>query len=220
MVLCVGYVLNITEHHTSILWYAMLMALWLAWGPASTTAISRVDRMFRFVLVAVLIEQAAWTAHAAYYDIRGPFDGGLAAYQFLESQPRKGDTGLAGSHAVSMQPYSATNLFFNQSTRYIPWQEGRDAEDHLDQLVSQRPAFIVDSESGAGNVIWSYQFKLKRFVPNWDTIGNGTYLEAHGYHLTHKFCGLQPSHFGFSNLICIDFYEPTHAVAVSDASRK
>lgn len=218
VVLCVVRLLSMTEHHTSILWCALLATLWLAWGPASTTVVVRVDVMFRLVLIAVLIEQAGWMAHDAYCDIRGPFDGGLAAYQFLESQSGKTDTAIVNGGAVSMQPYSRTNLFFNQSTSYNPNKENHDPEDHLDQLITQHPAFIVDSEFGSGDVIWGFQFRP--FLPNWYKTGNGSYLKAHNYRETHRFCGFQPHHFGIANVICQVIYEPTSAVVASDAAHK
>ena len=207
-VLLFGYLLGMGEHHASIAFVALIAVLWCAWNHTAPTRPHRLDLAFQILLLAVLLEQAAWTAHAAIYDIRQPFDGGLAASRFLEAQHPRRTIGTLDFNAVSIEPWFPHNIFSNQPTAYFPWRLHRNPVDGIAETVAARTPILIDSESGTGDVVPANQ--IFPSIPTWtqDDDPRRTYLLSHAYIETHRFCGLQPARFGFSQAICQVIYQP------------
>lgn len=208
-VLVAGYYLGLSEHHTSIIAVAIIVPLWLSWNRNPIPPSARLHRVFQVVLLVVLIEQMAWTAYAAVYDIRQPFDGSVAAAHFILPKVNKYRVASIGIEPLSIQPYARHNIFYNQSSTYWPWRLGVDPDSHLAEVVAQHPDFILDGEAFTGNIILPDQIVFQR--SHWsiyDLRDKPAYLWEHGYHETHRFCGLQPAHFGFCKETCEVVYEP------------
>jgi hypothetical protein len=209
IVLLGGYFLGFSEHHTSVLWTTIVIALWLTWSRVSPIAPTRYDLIFQFILIAVLIEQLAWTGFATIYDTNNPFDGSVAAATFII--PQTGEHTVAGFnfHSISIQPYASRNVYFNQPTTYWPWKSSANTDSNLSETLAKHPDFILDGEGYYGDTNWANQI-LPR-TPHWvraDTSVSAGYLQEHGYYETHRFCGRQPAHFGFSEQICEVIYQP------------
>lgn len=209
VVLIGGHYLGIGEHHTSIIATAIIVALWLTWNRSFAFVPRKFDMIFQIVLLAVLIEQVAWTAHAAVYDIRQPFDGSKNAARFIIPKANHLHVASIGIEPLSIQPYASHNVFDNQSSTYWPWRRGVDPDSHLAETVAQHPDFILDGEAFTGDTILADQILLQ-FPHGWiyDLRDKSTYLREHGYRETHRFCGLQPAHFGFGKKTCEVIYEP------------
>lgn len=160
----------------------------------------------------VLIEQLCWTVLAARADVFGHFSGSQDAARFIASIDSKPVAGF-GFYDVEAQPYFKRSAFFNQPVGYWWWSSTGNPNLSAREVVAQRPPYIVYGESISGNVKWWYQLlpKPQKQVPK-DADGIVPYLTAHGYVETHRFCGRQPAHFGFSEETCQDIFElnPAH----------
>jgi hypothetical protein len=221
VVLLGSYILGFNEHHSLVLWTALLASLWLTWGGIHVEKSQRPDRIFHIILLLVLIEQVAWTGHAASFDAAHPFDGGLAASRFLMSDDPQKRVASVTFFAVSMQPYRSKTMFYNQATSYWPWKRvasidspssSAQTDPRLAEVVAEHPALIVDGEAYTGDANWYNE--IIAIYPRWDRGGPNVvarYLQEHGYRETHRFCGLQPSHFGFSMGTCEVVYEPNNS---------
>jgi hypothetical protein len=202
-------VLPFSEHHTSVLWAAIIVTLWLTWQRIDSQEKIKFDSVFAVVLLAVLVQQIAWTAFAATYDLHHPFDGSVEAAQYLETNA--GGRAIAGFnyHSIGLAAFAPRNLYFNQSTAYWPWSCAADSDARIAVALSQHPQFVVAGESYDGDVSWRNQILKEK--PAWtrnDEDGIAAMLETHGYRPTHRFCGNQPAQFGFSEQSCEVIYEP------------
>lgn len=203
-----GRFLGVGEHQANIVTAALIIALWLGWSrPVSLSR--RSELLFQIVVLAVLVEQAAWTAHAAIYDIRQPFDPSVATARFI--LPRAGKARIANIafEPLSVLPYTSHSIFFNQKTTYWPWRQGFNPDSFIPQTVAQHPDYILDSEPVTGDTLEKDQImeQWPHGMP-YDPRDKASYLREHGYHETHRFCGAQPAQFGFYSFTCYVVYEP------------
>lgn len=209
LILAAGQYLGMGDHHTSLIAVTIVLALWLTWSNVPATTPNSLDRVFQFVLLAVLIEQMAWTAHAAIYDIREPFDGSKDAAQFIIPKADHYRVAAIGVDDLAIEPYAPHNIFYNESSTYWPWRVGNNPEDHVPEIVAQHPDFILDSDSFSGDTLINNQLTRSSSPgQNFDLRDKSGYLLQHGYHETHRFCGRQPAHFGFARETCLVVYEP------------
>jgi hypothetical protein len=202
-------ILPFNEHHTAVFWTAIVATLWLTWARIAPKEKSLVDGIFIGVLLAVLVQQIAWTAFAARYDLNQPYDGSAQAAQFLIDNA--GGRAVAGFnyHSIGLEPYVVQKLYTNQETTYWPWSCAADSDAKIHETLASKPAFVVAGESYDGDVSWRNQIVKEK--PAWvrnDEDGIAEDLQAHGYRSTHRFCGQQPAQFGFSEKTCELIYEP------------
>ena len=203
-----GRFMGIGEHHMSVVTAALIVTLWLTWSrPASISR--RSELLFQFVLLVVLIEQAAWTAHAAAYDIRQPFDPSIATAHFILPKADKYRIASIGFEPLAVLPYASHNIFFNQTTTYWPWKQGLNPDVHIAQTIAEHPDFVLNGETNTEDTLMTDQM-MEQLAHNqpYSLRGIVGYLREHGYHETHRFCGLQPAQFGFYRKTCDVVYEP------------
>lgn len=208
IVLIGGHYLGMGEHHVSIITAALIVPLWLAWScPASISR--RSEFFFQLVLLVVLVEQAAWTAHAAVYDISQPFDGSIATAHFILPKANKYRIANIDFDEIGILPYTSQKIFYNQSTTYWPWEQGLNPDTDFAQAVAQHPDFILDGEVYTEDTMIDDQI-IEQVPHDWpyELRDKAAYLREHGYHETHRFCGLQPAQFGFYRKTCNVVYEP------------
>lgn len=206
--LAAAKLLPFNEHHMLVVWTAILCSLWLAYSlrPAEKNLF---EGLWTAVLLLVLVQQVAWTAFAAGYDWREPFDGGAAAARFIETHAQNASWAAFNYHAVDAQPYAAQNPFVNWPTSYWTWSCTGEARLELAKTLDRRPRYILLGESYDGNVSWRNQIVAAK--SSWqrnDEDGLGEILFRHGYRPTQRFCGRQPMHFGFSEQSCEVVFEP------------
>jgi hypothetical protein len=206
-------VLPFNEHHVCVLWCAVVAVLWLGWNHMPSGPATRTDLALASVLILVLAEQLCWTGFACGFDWFHPFSGSENAARWIQAQP--GERRMAGFnyHSVAVQPYMGKNIYANQSTAYWPWSTSNDPDAHVIEALARQPEIVVEGESYDGNVSWRNQIVEER--PAWkrnDPDGIGDYLLAHGYMATHRFCGCQPSHLGFSEMTCQVIYQTAEPV--------
>ena len=208
MILLAGHYLGMGEHHMSLITAALIVALWVGWNrPASISRRSEI--IFQVILLAVLVEQVAWTAHAAAYDIQEPFDGSIATAHFILPKVGKYRIASIGFEPLAVLPYTSHNIYYNQTTTYWPWKRFLNPDDDLAQVVAGHPDFILDGEARTADTMMADQIMTQ--VPRdwpYDPHDRAGYLREHGYRETHRFCGFQPVQFSFYRETCDLIYEP------------
>jgi hypothetical protein len=199
--------LAFSTHHASLPLTALVATLWIAWDVAAAPIRSDwKDRTFAAVLLIVMVEQIGWTAAAVRLGMRVPFDGSRDAAQFIATEV--GSQSIAGFeyYSVAVEPYFESRVFPNQDTAYWPWRNAIDPDNHLPQVVQERPAYILLGERFEGTVN-QYGPPLPQSVREAPSALH-RYIAEHGYHVTHRFCGTQPAHFGNSEEICEVIFQP------------
>lgn len=209
----IGPKLYINPHHAMMWWFGLLGLIWTAWpsggNPGRT---SRIDFAFHVILGIVLAQQVAFGAHALYFDNRYAFDGGEAAERFITQAAPAGTVVGYTFFPVSLQPYSRTNLFMNQSATYERWKK-QDAIDLAIETVDKiHPRMVVIGESYSGtrdfdNQIIPVNLPGKLLDPG----DEQRYLLGHGFVETHRFCGNQPIDFSTYEKVCQIIFEPVVA---------
>ena len=216
-----AFLLSLGDHHTFLIPITVMAVAWIAWADhAPAAASSSWNRAFVLVFAAVLVEQAAWTVHAARFDIRHPFDPGKAAAEFLLPRAPAHRIANLAFDDTAIEPYADQNLFSNQHSAYWPWKSSEDTDSlrSIAETVRRHPDFIVDAEVRIGTV--SPQKQITRAGTSWTIMGpvepkKYVLLHQYGYFETHRFCGLQPAQFHYSRIGCDVIYEPTQVRAAA-----
>lgn len=204
-----GHFLGAGEHHVNIVTAATVVALWFGWSRSESTSRS-IELIFQVLLLAVFVEQIGWTAHAAAYDIRYPFDPSVELAHFIIPRAVDGSVANIAFEPLAVLPYTSRNIFFNQHTSYWTWKRGTDPDSYIVQTVEQHPRYILDAENSFADTIEPDQ--IMEQVPHgmsYELHDNRAYLQAHGYRQTHRFCSLEPAQFGFYKQTCDVVYEPS-----------
>ena len=206
----IGPKLYISPHHAMMWWFALLGLIWTAWPGVETASRSgRIDMAFQLILAVVLVQQVVFAAHALCFDHRNAFDGGEAAERFVTQSAANGAVAAYTFFPVSMQPYSRTNLFLNRPTTYERWRQNDSSDLSIERVGLHHPKMVVVGETYSGtrdaySQIVPMNVQGRLLVP----ADERTYLTAHGYVESHRFCGDQPINFGTYEKVCQIIFEP------------
>jgi hypothetical protein len=201
------------EHHMVVLSSALVAALWITSAAENareaTGKRSRIGLAFSALLLVVLAEQIGWTVSAIRLSAATPFDGSKQAADFIATSVSPSPIAGFVFYSVGVQPYFAQSAFSNQRHGYWPWSTISDPNLDLQNVVAQRPPFILVGERTSGEAIFMNQL-LPTPMPSGGAFSAGVsdYILANGYWPTHSFCGKQPNHSSFSEQICETIYEP------------
>jgi hypothetical protein len=202
--------LPFNEHHSIVVWAALIAVIWLSAEGQEAVANQhrrRRQTIFGVLLLAITIEQTAWTAAAAF--AKAPFDDSLQTERFLSEQTRGRRVASFDYHTVTVLPFTAQPAFFNQRTTYWTWMLRDNTMQSQVEAVATRPDFILVGHGYLGDALWRNQIlpvKTTWIRDQPDLIS--PYLDAHGYRETQRFCGNQPAHFGVSETDCTVVFEP------------
>lgn len=197
--------------HAGMLWVALLASLWITW-PAERLTTGRglgFRRIFAALLLLVALDQAWWTAHAVWSDIHQPYSGDVAMARFLAAQPP--GTRIAGFyyHSVGPAAFFAHPIYFNQPHSYWLWSSHVRTDPSAPATLATHPDLIVIGgfNSSPRNAtitddwIAPDRADLNR-IPLNDDYGILPYAEAHGYRVTHRFCGRSFMRDGYAEELC------------------
>lgn len=217
LVLVGGYLIRFADHHISLVWTAVVAGAWITFSDNSLTTEKRwITRSLVAVSTLVLIEQLCWTLVAANPNRRDPFSESQECARFIASVVRSKPIAGFGFFSVASQPYFPQPVFFNQPKGYWPWNSIDNPNLRVREVVGQKPPYILFGEIYYLSEGWRHQLVPKSgpkdHEPGTDQFVE--YLTTHGYSETHRFCGRQPAHFGYSEETCQVIYEPETAPEV------
>jgi hypothetical protein len=215
MMMALGQILWVTDHHAGMILIALLAAIWIAaLDPAAASrALSPIGVAFTAIFALVLALQVGWTAVCIHKDLRGNYDPGRETAEYLQQHPVARTAGF-DFWQVSIQPYFDRNPFFNIPTRYWAWSWNADPDYYYRDTVALRPDRIVYSVEFPGDGLMRNQWVPVQPPPTladqktlpWDLLLQ--YFHAHGYVETHRFCGDRFSRLRYSFRVCDLILEP------------
>ncbi len=210
----VGEALWIADHHTGMLWIALLTAIWLAASePLRTTTAGRLDRSFVVLLTLVCAGQIAWSVVSIRNDIYKPYDPSAQTAGYLHAHPHP----LMASfdfETVGVEPYFAANPFFNFRHAYWVWNTGENPDGNHFTTLEQHPGLVLFTEDrlapGFMHNDWVPFSATDTQSEDRDRARNPIILDlaAHGYRETHRFCGQRFMRFSASYQTCNLIFEP------------
>lgn len=203
--------------HAGMLWESEVAALWLTW-PAAPAAGARARWLQRATLAALILcclDQVWWTAHSVGGDMRGPYSGDVAMARFLKARgPGKRIAGFY-YHSIGVAAWFDHPIFYNQPTAYWVWSRRLRIDQEAAATIATHPDLIVVGEwewsARNGNISddWSpIDPRELHQVPRNDLYRIVPYAEAHGYHITHRFCGHSFMRAGYAEELCQVALEP------------
>jgi hypothetical protein len=201
--------LGFNAHHASMPLTALIASIWLACdAKTERVRIGGIDRTFAILAVVVMVEQILWTVSAIRIGMREPFDASVETAHFIDSETGQKEIVGFNHHITTVMPYFHRRLFSDLDTSYWPWTLAADPVSRIDALIGQKPPYILVGATYAGPVSPSAQI-----VPRGGGLTDQkteivAYLMNHQYHATHRFCGTQPAHFGYSEQNCLILLEP------------
>ena len=211
-----GQMLWVTDHHVGMLLVVLLAAMWVGYKrDAEAARLPRgLEPSMTAVFALILLLQVGWTVHCARAEMRGPYDPGPETARFLKAHPVNS---TAGFHfwSASVQPYFASQPFYNQRTQYWLWSWNTDSDPYYRTVVAERPDRIVYSIEFPGDGQMRNQWVPIGQIPTeeqmrtlpWDQLY--LYFKLHGYVETHRFCGSRFARLKTSFIACDVILEPS-----------
>ena len=218
--LIVGEALWIADHHTGMLFIALITAVWLAVAaPRAPDAGSSgrmplaLDRTFVVLLAVVCALQITWTFVSVRNDLHRSYDPGPETAAFLLQHPHR-HMAAFDFEAVSVQPYFQHNPFYNLQRSYWVFAINDNPNGAHFETIEQHPDLVLFSEDlllpGFMHNEWAPLSPITARTQDFDLARNPIILdlEAHGYRETHRFCGDRFMRLGASYRGCHLIFEP------------
>ncbi len=191
--------LYLEPRHTGTLFTAFLVTAWLTW-PAATGLRRQLARVTALLLIAVALVQIGWTARTIARERTQPYSPGAMTAVFLHAQGiawHGEDRPIAGFYYYSIEPLTGfdRNLYFNQPPhRYWLWSTSPHTYMSVQQVLARQPRIVVVGgvEGGPDAAItrdWTPNTPPLPGVVRGDGFHVADFFEAHGYRVTHVFCG-------------------------------
>jgi hypothetical protein len=203
------------DHHTGLLLLALVAAVWIALETGISSRTKPRKRAWAtpfFVALALLITflQIGWTAHTIYGESRHPYDAGLETERYLTGHFAGKRIAGFGYATVTTQAYAPHSLYFNQPHSFWVWSAPIFINRRRTEALQQHPDVVVLEDFISRHGFFYNQF-------GW-TYTNGEHAfhrhrefwEAHGYHVTHEFCGERFVRFGETHSACELILEANH----------
>ncbi len=201
------------EHHSGLLLVSLMAGAWLTW-PAAVPA-RGVSRWMEFALqglmLVVFVVQIGWTVHAVCSERRTDYSGDRQAAVFL--QQNAAGKKVAGYYTMSdgIELYFPRNIYINQPSSYWQYSSAPGLLMSNADVLAAHPDYVV-----IGTTAFRDQVILNQIVPMLPAIqeypgdyqGVEAYFAQHGYHETHRFCGMEPMRSGVTNELCQIVLEP------------
>jgi hypothetical protein len=204
---CCG--LGFNAHHASMPLTALVGSIWLA-RDAKNDRIRTgwIDHTFAVLALLVMAEQILWTASAVRIGRHEPFDASVETAHFIDTEVGQKEIAGFNHHTTTVMPYFHRRVFFDIDTSYWPWTLAADPDTRVNAIIGERPPFILVGETVQGPVSPVGQVIPRGAGQTVEDTGTLGYLIAHRYHVTHRFCGMQPAHFSYSEVNCLIVLEP------------
>lgn len=221
VLLGVGEVIWVSDHHLGMLLVALLAGLWLAsQAKPHITAPRWIDLVFTSSLALILVLQVGWTITASRKELRGNYDPGKETAEFLQQNPVP-KTAAFNYWAESIQPYFDRNPFYNIPSRYRIWSSGTNPDPYYQEALESHPDRIVYSVEFPGPGTMRNQWMPLTHIPTaaeketlpWDQAAE--YIRESGYVETHRFCGRRFARLSYSYMDCDLIFEPAGKVGSS-----
>lgn len=187
--------------HAGLLIPTLITILWIAW---SSIHRDLVWPPFVICVAAIIAMQCAWTFYAATHH---GYSSAPATAQFLAPRLDAGETialtyvdhdELGAYSSVALAPYFDHPNFLNQPDPFWIWSRNHNTTQQLLDALATRPKFVM--------VVFFSSFE--RFDPKKHLKGiRIEYLQQHGYHLAHTFCGEKAERFGWREESCDLIFE-------------
>lgn len=209
MTLAACALLGFSAHHASVPLAGLVASLWISWERGDAVlGSSKLARTFQVIALLVIAEQIGWTVSAIRLGLREPFDGGTAAAAFVRSEVGSQRIAAFNFGSPAIEPYFEKPIFFNSQTSYWAWKYSVEPDARLAETLREKPPYIVVSEGFIGTtdalnqILLTVQPHSELYVPL------APYIASQGYRVTHRFCGVQPAHFGYSEQVCQTILQP------------
>ena len=213
--------LYLEPRHAGTVLTAFLVSAWLTWPPRGQTATAAVavTRVAAGLLLCAALVQTGWSAHAILSERKLPYAPGRMTAAFLRSRGvtmTGSDRPLAGYYYYSMSPllHFNRNLYFNQPPhRYWLWSTSLRTYSTVQAVLARHPRMIVIGGIAPGPDVavtrdWEPNTPPVPGVILGDSFRVTQFFEAHGYRITHLFCGHRWMRATYAERQCDTILEP------------
>ena len=213
MLLPIGEVIWVSDHHLGMVFTALIAGIWLAWRAKPYAQMPHVvETVFTCAFVLVLAAQVTWTISASCKEVKGNYDPGKQTAEFLKSSPVR-RTAAFNYWSESIQPYFDENPFYNVPTKYRIWSFKTNPDPYYQEALEEHPDRIVYSVEFPGPGTMRNQWMPLTHIPSaeerrtlpWDQAIE--YFHRSGYVETHRFCGQRFGRLSYSYMDCDLIFE-------------
>ena len=225
----VGQILWVADHHAGMLFVALLAGIWLAAPAASTeptflqsTDLAKLRQrqrasyahpVFLGALAVILALQVRWSYATIRNEIYGSYDPGPETAAYLQSH-HFGSIAAFHFFETSLQPWFPRSPFFNVPDPWWRWSWHANPDDHHRPVIASHPDLVVYTTEFPGYGQMRNQWAPVSHLPTAEEERDlprdimVRSLRAHGYRETHRFCGARFSRLSSSYRVCDILFEP------------
>jgi hypothetical protein len=193
---------HMDDHHTGLFLIALIAAAWIALAaPTVRRGPAWIESCFAALAIAVIVLQIQWTVYCLRAEASSPYDPGKATEKFLVQNYAGKRIDAFGIYAVSAQPYSPSNLFFNWSKTYWVYSRNTWLDQRRTEALHQHPDVVVVGSGDLGRETFINQWlPLRQPEPSGRPMVQ--FWQDQGYRVTHTFCGTPFYRLGADATIC------------------
>jgi len=206
------------DHHTGLLLLALVAAIWITLETGTPAPLPARKRNVAATVLASLgllitFQQIGWTAHTLYAESRHPYDAGLETERYLTQHFAGKRIAGFGYATVTTQSYAPHSLFFNQPNAFWVWSAPIFINRRRTEALQQHPDVVVLEDFISRHGFFYNQFRWTYTDGEHAFHQHREYWEAHGFHVTHEFCGERFMRFGETHSACELILEPNNPPA-------
>jgi hypothetical protein len=210
------------DHHTGLFLLSLLAAVWISLQqpspPVRIPPARWIQPTFFALATVVILLQIGWSIHCLRVETFSQDDAGRETEAFLATHfPGKRVAGFAFD-SVSLQPYAARNLFFNQPHAFWIWSVPVDIDRRRTEALLQHPDAVVTVDFIIRDDFLYDQWRPIVPPGRHIYVGMTEFWQDHGYRITHRFCGDRFVRLGVSHTVCELIMEPESAAKADGAT--
>ena len=214
--------LYIAPRHAGTVWTGFVVSAWLTWPrreDLTTPARQWTTRVAATLLTLAALVQIAWTGHALWEERKLPYAADRMTAEYLKQGGAGTTASAAGFYYFSNGAllYFPRNIYINQPPhRYWLWSTDMRTYMSAQDVLARHPRYLVlggfvtgpESEITAD---WQPISPPQPGVVLGDEFSVRPWFEAHGYGVTHIFCGHTWMRLQYAEQLCNTVMEPTAA---------
>jgi hypothetical protein len=197
------------SHHTGIVWIGLLCCVWeLASQPPKHNREKLLGTALYAVTGLVVALQIGWSIHCLRNDLDGSYSGYRQAADYLRRLPTGTRIATFDVTTVTVNAFLPDTPFYNSQSAYWPFSKTADPSLDFDRVIAEKPGMVLAEEQNYVSHIQNQWIAFKKPGVTPDDIERATQLIQHGYHVTHRFCGLHVFRNETEFVDCGVIYEP------------
>jgi len=194
------------DHHTGMIWIALLVCVWAICQRPLIQGKGRYLRYALFVALAIIeAEQIGWSWDCLAGDLRSANKGEIDTAVFLEHLPKSKRVAAFDIGSIPANAYLPAARYVNQEHAFWPFSRSTDPDLFVEQVLATKPDVVVAGQFTEESYLDNQWVIL--YGPELIDTPTPELLSKYGYRPTHRFCRYVFFRNATDSMVCRIIYE-------------